>query len=110
MLTAMMLGIARSGSESQPCGRSMIPMPRRIGLSPPKSGSKMLRQLSAVTISGTIQGSSIRPESTLRKGSRLLRISAIVMPTTNLKSSDQKVKATVLRIDWRKSLSLGRRS
>ena len=88
IFTAITLGIARLGSESQPRGRSMIPRPSRMGLSPPKIGSKMLRQAIAVTTSGTIQGSSIRPLSRLRNGSRLFSSSAIVMPTINLHTTE----------------------
>jgi hypothetical protein len=56
----------------------------------------MLRQARAVTTSGTIQGSSMIPVSTLRKGSRLLSSSAIVMPTTSLIETEATVKRTVL--------------
>ena len=69
----------------------------------------MLFQVSAVTISGTIQGSSMMPLSRLRNGSRLLRISATVMPMMNLSSSDQKVNWMVFCIDCRKSLLVHRR-
>ena len=61
----------------------------------------MLFQASAVTISGTIHGSSMMPLRRLRHGRRLLRISAIVMPMTNLIASDQKVKLIVFCIDSR---------
>ena len=44
----------------------------------------MLFQASAVTISGTIQGSSMMAASRLRTAAWLLRISAMVMPVTNL--------------------------
>ena len=61
----------------------------------------MLFQASAVTISGTIHGSSMMPLSRPRKGRRLLRISAIVMPATNLIASDQNVKPIVFCSDSR---------
>ena len=55
----------------------------------------MLFQASAVTISGTIQGSSMTAARKPRHGTRLLRIMAMVMPATNLMASDQKVNQKV---------------
>ncbi|MNL85847.1 hypothetical protein D3C87_2143160 [compost metagenome] len=69
----------------------------------------MLFQASAVTISGTIQGSSMMALTKLRKGRRLLRMRATLMPTTNFRLSDQKVNWMVFCIDCRKSLLVHRR-
>ena len=61
----------------------------------------MLFQASAVTISGTIHGSSMIADSSPRQGTRLLRISAMVMPVTNLIASDHRVNLIVFCIDSR---------
>ncbi len=52
-----------------------------------------------MTISGTIQGSSMMAESRFTPRSLEWRIMAMVMPVTNLIDSDQKVKLIVFDSD-----------
>ncbi len=59
----------------------------------------MLFQASAVTISGTIHGRSMMPVMTVRNGSLLLRMSAMVIPVTILMPSDHSVNVIVFFID-----------
>ena len=90
--------------------RSMMPSDNRIGLRPPKIGSKIERHAIAVTTSGTIHGSSIRPVSTFRRGTRLLSSSAITMPTTSLQLTEATVKRTVFATAARYDESVNKRS
>ena len=96
MLTAMTLGMANPGSDNQPTEREMIPSPCKSGLSVPNKGSKMPRQVRAVTTSGTIQGSNIKADSILRSGSLLFSNEAIMSPTMVLMPTDSTVKRIVL--------------